>query len=76
MEEPKYIAQTFEAEHLESSKSSYCWFEGQAHEAAGLGCIFCRMTINDRRTGLLFEAWVSNPLNQGEPRWQLVKGKL
>lgn len=71
MAEPDYIAQTFEEKHLIDPKSARRWFIRQGQISHAQGCTWPRMTVNEDQTGLLFEAWIERPKDQGEPRWQL-----
>lgn len=79
MSEPDYVAQTFEAQHTASDMTALAWWQQRADEAKAKGCTFLRLTSDFfpvrtergtvERAGLLFEAWIVRPEDQGAPRW-------
>lgn len=71
-QEPAYIAQTFEPEHVVDAITARAWFESQIEIAREKGCTWPRMsTSQGSQRGLLFEAWLTRPEEQGEQRWSL-----
>lgn len=71
-EEPDFIAQTFEKEHLLDSAT---WIHNTAKDFNEKGATFARVSVEQDDhvyTGLLFEGWKVRPVDQGEPRWQLT----
>ena len=81
MSEPDYIAQTFAIQHTASDMAALDWWRSRADEAKARGCTFPRYTSDffpartrrgvEEREGLLFEAWIVRPEDQGKPRWKL-----
>lgn len=69
MNEPIFIAQTGEPEHL---VDEYAWVRNVAAEAKAKGCCHARVTRNDTPPSLLFEAWTTRPESEGEPRWSFM----
>lgn len=88
MADPEFIAQTFDPEHTESDDAAWDWWQAQADKAWDGGCTFPRYTrdhfkLNEQlpdgtmgkakmTEGLLFEAWIVRPEDQGKPRWAVT----
>lgn len=66
---PIYVAQTFEAEHVVDGDTMLQWFRTRINEAADRGATWFRYSHTEKGDGLLIEAWVKQPADQGEPRW-------
>jgi hypothetical protein len=67
--EPSYIAQTGEPEHIAAPK---IWRDKHLAEARERGCTFFRFSVWPPErpiTILLLEGWKGQPRDQGEPRF-------
>ncbi|MGB1214978.1 MAG: hypothetical protein ACPG4X_16540 [Pikeienuella sp.] len=67
--EPAFIAQTFEREHVIDEFGRATWVHECVRAAGDVGASFSRLTWREDGTGLLFESWAEAPDDQGEPRW-------
>ena len=72
MTEPTYIRQTFEPEHVANDPASSAWIQGCVSEAKKEGCTFPRVTVDEGGRGILFEAWIARPDEQGPARWSVA----
>ena len=70
-EEPGYIRQTAEAEHMADVPG---WFRTVADEAKAEGFTFARFSVDDNNspTRAIVECWIKQPKDQGEIRWALT----
>lgn len=72
-EEPFHIAQTFDPEHLNSHDAGRVWLTHQVKVATEGGATWSRVTVSDDADGLLYEAWLERPNNEGAARWSLTE---
>lgn len=71
MNEPFFIAQTSEPEHLADPQS---WFRAQGEKAHAEGGTWPRYSVDKigaPPTILLFECWKERPEDEGEQRWSI-----
>lgn len=71
MDEPVYIAQTFEPKHVKDGWSANQWFLARGKEAKLKGGNFPRYSRSEDGTGLLIEVWAERPADQGDIRWMM-----
>ena len=75
MTEPFYVVQTAEPEHTATTESRIAWFKHHSNQAKIEGATFPRYSLrNAPKLMLLFEAWKTQPKDQGAQRWALTEG--
>ncbi len=69
---PIYVAQTFEPEHVTNQAAMTVWFKMRIGEATARDATWFRYSYTENGDGLLIEAWVKQPVDQGEQRWEFA----
>lgn len=72
MNEPAFIAQTFDNEHTHNPEAAKAWLAKAHADAKAAGCTYGRTTCTDDISGFLYEGWLKRPKDEGAQRWSVT----